>query len=145
MSTITAFLGIALKEGFNLHRARATYKAVEARLAGMGYHANNCYYIYRIGNKQTQVGQGASTERPRVLVAFSSPDAALAFAQRNRFRPTPRLHTLHLAHLLAAMLQSPAISALLIAEEHAEIEPDTQIPTVFRLNRTDLVDMLRGV
>ncbi len=145
MSTITAFLAIAQKEGFNLQRARVAYKTVEARLARIGYHANSFYYIYRIGKKNSQVGEGASTERLRVLVAFSSPDAAIAFAQRNRFRPTPRLHTLHLAHLLAAMLQSPAISALLIAEEHAEIEPDTQIPTIFRLNRTDLLAMLRGV
>lgn len=57
--------------------------------------------------------------KPRTLVAFASPDAALAFAQRNRMadagRP-PRLRRLTLVQLIRALLREPAIEALLLAD-----------------------------
>jgi len=92
-------------------------------------------------------GGGRDAGRTRTLLAFRTPDAALAFAQRNGLAGAaerPRLRRLTLLHLCHAMLQEPAIAALIIATE-AEEQPSAagQIPPGMRLERAELVRRLR--
>jgi hypothetical protein len=94
-------------------------------------------------------GQGGSGEggRARTLLAFTTPDAALAFAQRNQLggpATRPRLRRLTLLHLFQAMLQEPMIAALVITTETAE-QPIRagQLPPGMRIERAELVRRLR--
>jgi hypothetical protein len=62
--------------------------------------------------------------RERHLLAFASPDAALAFAQRNGMAhdgKPPRLRRLAILQLVQAMLREPAIISIILA--HPEQEP----------------------
>ena len=93
--------------------------------------------------------RGAASEggRSRTLLAFTTPDAALAFAQRNQLGSSsaqPRLRRLTLLHLFQAMLQEPLIVALVITTETAE-QPIRagQLPPGMRIERAELVRRLR--
>ena len=92
-------------------------------------------------------GGAGSGARARTLLAFRTPDAALAFAQRNRLASAaerPRLRRLTLLQLCHAMLQEPAIGALIIAGE-GDDQPAApgQMPPGTRLERAELVRRLR--
>lgn len=99
------------------------------------------YYVFwTAGGGAGAPGAG----RSRTLVAFPSPDAALAFAQRHRLaRPpeAPRLRRLGLTQLLTAMLRAPAIGALLLADE-TDDAPDAGLPPGLRLDRDELLRRL---
>jgi hypothetical protein len=154
MSSIVPFLECAHKEGFSATTARRTYRTIQLKLERVGYAAQTTFYIYRTGHKpegsefesesESESGAGSSSKRPRWLLVFSSPDDALAFAQRKHLKPTPRLLPVQLVQLLMAMLQHPAINALIFTEEYATVSPETHIPTLLHLNRTELIDMLKG-
>lgn len=145
MSYDTAFLKFLTKEGYTPKLAFAAYTIVRTKLEQSGYRANALFYVYRTSSKTNDRGKEAGiSERERWLLAFSSPDAALAFAQQHHLKPTPRLMSLHLVQLLAAMVKQTTIRMLIFTEEDAPVSPDTQIPTVFRLNRAEFLSMLRG-
>jgi hypothetical protein len=102
------------------------------------------YIFWTSGRGQ---GGGGDAGRTRRLLAFHTPDAALTFAQRNGLADAterPRLRHLTLLHLCHAMLQEPAITALIVAAEDEE-QPIAagQIPTGMRLERAELVRRLR--
>jgi len=92
-------------------------------------------------------GAGRDAGRTRTLLAFRTPDAALTFAQRNRLASAaeqPRLRHLTLLQLCHAMLQEPAITALIVAtEDEAQPIAAGQIPPGMRLERAELVRRLR--
>ncbi len=161
MNTITPFLTRAQHQGFSAYAARNAYYTIEARLEGAGYPGTTTYYIYRIVQPKDQAKPGSVEpgEQPhepstnasetesgtnRLLLVFSSPDSALAFAQHQRLRPTPRVLSVNLVHLLIALMQHATIRALIFTEETAAISPETRIPTVFHLDREELLDMLKG-
>ena len=92
-------------------------------------------------------GGASNSSRTRTLLAFTTPDAALAFAQRNQLAgpaTRARLRRLTLLHLFQAMLQEPTIIALVITTETAE-QPIRagQLPPGLRLERAELVRRLR--
>ena len=92
-------------------------------------------------------GAGARAgARKRTLLAFPTPDGALAFAQRNGLgRPgeQPRLRRFTLLQLLQAMLREPAITALILA---ADDDPPLagQLPRGQRIERAELLRRLAG-
>lgn len=86
------------------------------------------------------------TRRQRTLLAFRTPDAALAFVQRNQLMAAaqPRLRRLSILQLVQAMLREPAISAILFV---ADEQPDTPLlagtlPSGIRTERADLLKQL---
>jgi hypothetical protein len=96
-------------------------------------------------------GGGRATRRhanrTRTLLAFRTPDAALTFAQCNGLANAderPRLRYLTLLHLCHAMLQEPAITALIVAtEDDEQLLAAGHIPPGMRLERAELVRRLR--
>lgn len=145
MQRLIAFLNIARKEGFNVQAAQAAFHTMESRLREAGYHDATTFYIYRTAPRMHGEGAGGAQKEPsRLLLAFSSPDAALAFAQHHRLKPIPRLLPVTLEHLLIVLVQQAAIQAVIFTEESAPVSPDTHIPTVLRLGRLELLDMLKG-
>ena len=92
-------------------------------------------------------GAGARPSgRKRTLLAFPTPDSALAFAQRNGLgspSEQPRLRRFALLQLLQAMLREPAILALLLVTDD---EPPAagQLPHGQRIERAALLRRLAG-
>lgn len=153
MDQRAVFLQLARQEGFYPDAALSAFNTIEASLNQVGYGGQTTFYVYRIIRREGGEAEGEAGKDPgapgaepsRLLLVFSSPDAALAFAQQHRLRPTPRLLSLNLAQLLATLVQRPALRALIFSEENAATSPATHhIPTVFRLERQELLAMLKG-
>ncbi|NJN66545.1 MAG: hypothetical protein HC884_07435 [Chloroflexaceae bacterium] len=149
MDQRAVFLQLARQEGFYPDAALAAFNTIEASLNHAGYGQQATFYVYRMvrhegTEAEAREAGGLEHEPTRLLLVFSSPDAALAFAQQHQLRPTPRLLSLNLAQLLATLVQRPAIKALIFSEEHAAVSPETRIPTVFHLERQELLVMLKG-
>jgi hypothetical protein len=94
-------------------------------------------------------GSAAATpraQRQRTLLAFRTPDAALAFAQRNQLiaAAQPRLRRLSILQLVQAVLREQAISALLfVADEQADAAlPTGALPPGIRIERAHLLAQL---
>jgi hypothetical protein len=90
---------------------------------------------------------GASGSRSRLVLCFRSPDAALAFAQRNGLAsPQPaRLRRLSLVQILAATLRTPAIGLVVLADEADEGQdgmPAGRLPDGIQLQRAALLQRL---
>jgi hypothetical protein len=104
--------------------------------------ADRFYVFWTAGG----AAQSAGARRQRMLLAFQTPDAALAFAQRNNLKDAnqPRLRRLELIQLVAAALRAPAIVALLFVgdEEHSKV-PAGQLPPGVRVARAELLQLLR--
>jgi hypothetical protein len=134
----TAIAEFAAAHTTSVAAVRALIELVRAQVG-----ATQFYIFWTSGGR----GGAGGTGRSRTLLAFRTPDAALAFAQRNHLASPaerPRLRRLTLLQLFHAMLQEPAIAALIVAAE-AEIQPSAagQIPTDLRLERSELVRRLR--
>jgi hypothetical protein len=90
---------------------------------------------------------GSAGARSRTVLCFRSPDSALAFAQRNRLgslQPA-RLRRLSLLQIVAALLRTPAIGMVVLADEpddHAEDMTAGKLPEGLRLARADLLERL---
>ena len=101
------------------------------------------FYVFRMSG--TGAAQ-ARTRRERTLLAFLTPDAALAFARRNVLTTAPtdlRLRRLSILQLIHAMLREPAISALLFVEDSQDQPSIGQLPQGIRIQRVDLLRRLR--
>jgi hypothetical protein len=103
------------------------------------------FYVFWAG------GQGAPSggqRRQRTLLAFMTPDTALAFAQQNYLRQAggqPRLRHLTLLQLVHAILREPAITALLfVAELDDQSPPAGRLPDGTRVERAELLQRLHG-
>lgn len=143
----TVFLGIARQHGYAAEAALHVYETIAATLHARGLRP--ALYIYRSGERPPESaasGDGSSMPplRPRTLLAFATADAALGFAQRMRLQGSPRLRRMHLAQLLAVMLQQPSIVALHIADEPLEIPANQQFPAGYLIQQNDLHEMLKG-
>jgi len=104
--------------------------------------ADHFYIFWLSGN----AAASTRTRRQRTLLAFRTPDAALAFAQRNQLMAAaqPRLQRLSILQLVQAVLREPAISALLfVGDEHADAAlPAGALPPGIRTERADLLKPL---
>jgi hypothetical protein len=116
--------------------------ALQAHAAALQVRgAAPAYYIYWFPASATG-GARPVPARQRTLVAFPSPDAALAFAQHGLQRDhatPPRLRRLALPQLLEAMLREPAISALLLVAEDAPLPAPGQLPAGVTVARAELL------
>jgi hypothetical protein len=104
--------------------------------------AEHFYIFWLTGN----AAASARERRQRTLLAFRTPDAALAFAQRNQLLAAaqPRLRRLSILQLVQAVLREPAISALLfVGDEQADAAlPAGTLPPGLRTERADLLKQL---
>ena len=124
----------AAEHSFGVAALRALVAELSAQ-AGAG-----SFYVFWTPERG---GASGSSGRERILVAFRSPDAALAFAQRNNLAgdERPRLRHLSLALLVEATLRKPAIVALLLAGEETEALPG-RLPHGVRIERAELLRRL---
>ncbi|MCS6881053.1 MAG: hypothetical protein RMK84_01800 [Oscillochloridaceae bacterium] len=136
------FIEVARAHGFSAEAAAAALATLQARLAERGVQTRRFYGYRTTGGASGASEGGREAPRPRLLLVFPSADAALGFAQRHRLGRSPRLVALSLSQALAALLQRPAIQALLIADEQAE-EAAPGLPPGLRLERKALLDLLR--
>jgi hypothetical protein len=105
------------------------------------------FYIFRSGSQAADPGEPAEPEvspaRPRILLAFTSADAALGFAQQATVAVSPRLLRLSLPRLLAALIQRPAITALIFVDDIDERRTGAGLPDGLRLDRGVLLELLK--
>lgn len=131
-SQLAAFAG---QQGLSEAALRALIDGVRAQ-AGADH-----YYVFWT----PPGGGGRGAARERLLLAFPTPDAALAFAQRNQLarEERPRLRRLALAQLIRAVLREPAIRALLLVAQAEDGEaPPGQLPRGTRIERAALLQRL---
>jgi hypothetical protein len=126
------------EHGLSIAAARTLLDELRAQ-AGAGHF----YVFWTTGGG----GGGGGAGRQRTLLAFPTPDAALAFAQRHqlaRATEQPRLRRLALFQLVQAILREPAIAALLIVEDSQDLPiPAGQLPRGLRFERTELVNLMK--
>jgi hypothetical protein len=135
MSADTQLAAFAAEHETSLESARALLDELHAQVGGERF-----YIFWTTGG-----GAGAGA-RKRTLLAFPSPDGALAFAQINGLgspSERPRLRRFALLQLLGAMLRKPAITTLILA---ADDDPPLagQLPRGTRIERADLLRRLAG-
>lgn len=100
------------------------------------------YYVFLFSGGS---GGRAGSGRSRTLLAFATPDLALAFAQRNQLvQPgaPPRLRRLSLGRLVLAMLREPAIVALRLVRDDAPLVGG-QLPEGLSLTRAAVLERLQ--
>lgn len=145
MSDSLLFIGIARQQGYSVAAAQAALATVRGTLRAAGVVARR-FYIFRTGDGGVgSEGGGEHTGRPRLLLAFQSADAALAFAQRVGLAVSPRLVGLSLGQVLAAMIQRPAIVSLLVVDEEDGPLAPGALPHGTRIERATLVALLTEV
>ncbi len=137
MSIDTELAAFAAEYAISLEAARTLLDGLRAPVEGEHF-----YIFWTTGGG---AGAGGSA-RKRTLLAFPTPDAALAFAQRNGLSSPserPRLRRFTLLQLLGAMLREPAITALLLATDD-DPPPAGQLPRGQRIERATLLQRLAG-
>lgn len=147
MTDTPLFIEVARQHGYSAEAAGAALAAVRARLDEAGARSGRLY-IFRTGDGGVGAGEGGAGEAPsrrRRLLAFQSPDAALAFAQSVGLGPAPRLVGLTLGQALAALIQRPAIGALHVADEGGAPPAPGALPPGTRIERAALLELLAGV
>lgn len=130
---------LAAEQGLNL-------EALRAALAALRMHAGgDAFYVFWLPSGSVASADGH--KRPRTLLAFPSPDAALGFAQRNRLvRPQNvlRLRLLSLVQLLRAVLREPSITALHLVFDAEDLQsyPPGHLPPGLHLTRDDVLRLI---
>ena len=137
MSIDTELAAFAAKYETTLEAARALLDELRAR-SGV-----ERFYVFWTMRGGTGAGAGA---RKRTLLAFPTPDGALAFAQRNGLASPgeqPRLRRFALLQLIGAMLREPAITTLILAAAD-DPPPAGQLPRGIHIERAELLRRLAG-
>jgi hypothetical protein len=135
MSADTELSAFAAEYEMTLESARALLDELRAP-AGV-----ERFYVFWTTGGGTGASAGA---RSRTLLAFPTPDGALAFAQRNGLGSPggqPRLRRFALLQLIGAMLREPAIVALILAADN-DPPPAGQMPRGKRIERAELLRRL---
>lgn len=146
---IALYLDTARHHGYQPHSARRALEQVAAWLnerfpCQQQAPETRAYYIFRSGSQAAESDATTTPPpRPRTLLAFTSADAALAFAQQATLTVSPRLLRMSLPRLLAALIQRPAITALLVVDDLDEHRTTTGLPDGFRLARGTLLELLK--
>lgn len=116
--------------------------SAQALLDELRARAGGPYYVFLFNGGSG--GRGGSG-RSRTLLAFATPDLALAFAQRNQLvQPgaPPRLRRLSLGRLLLAMLREPAIATLRLVRDDTPLVGG-QLPEGLTLTRAEALERLQ--
>jgi hypothetical protein len=141
MPDVRIFIGVAQQHGFPAAAAQAALEQVTALVREQGTLTTH-FYLYRTAGGALGGTAGAPPPaRPRTLLAFTSADAALAFAQHHGLGLAPRLLVVTLPQLLAVLIQRPTISSLLIATKQARTAADG-LPEGIRMTRDTLLAQL---
>lgn len=101
------------------------------------------FYIFWNTSRDITAPSGAA--RQRRLIAFPTPDAALAFVQHHHLASPldpPRLRRLSLLQLVQALLREPRIVALILADDNQAPPPAGHLPPGLLLDRADLLRRL---
>jgi hypothetical protein len=125
---------LAAEQQVEVEALRALLEALRARSG-----ADHFYVFWTSGGAERR-----GPRRERLILAFLTPDAALAFAQRNRLvgAVPVRLRRLSLIQLVRAVLRTPAIVAIVFVGEPEVPMPAGQFPQGVRVERTDLIRQL---
>jgi hypothetical protein len=135
------FIGVAQQHGFSATAATVALERICEQVPG-SFAASGRFYLYRTAGGGMGGGAGERAPvRKRILLAFTSADDALGFAQHYGLGTAPRLLTLSLPQLLAVLIQRPSIRAVLIAAEHERLQPDG-LPAGLRIERETLLAQL---
>ena len=137
MSSDTELVAFAAEYETTPEAARALLEELRA-LVGV-----ERFYIFWTNSGGAGAGAGAG-ERKRTLLAFPTPDGALAFAQSNGLGgpgEQPRLRRFTLLQLIEAMLREPTIQALLLVTDD-DPPPAGQLPHGARIERAELLRRL---
>jgi hypothetical protein len=127
---------LARNQGVSIGAARALLAKLRAQAGA------DEFYVFWTAKKSAGA---AGPRRARTLLAFVTPDAALAFAQRNRLNADdlPRLRRLALFQLAQAALREPSIAALLFVAEGGDPALTAgNLPAGARIEREELLRWL---
>ena len=142
MDDAQIFINAAYQSGYGAAAAAALAWA-RNRLSTGGTTPSRLYVFRGASNSGDGVGHASiSPTRPRVLLAFTSADAALSFAQASGLGSAPRLAAMGLGQLLTVLIQRPMISALLVADD-SDSPLQAGLPVGLRIERTALLDQLQ--
>jgi hypothetical protein len=135
------FIGVAQQHGFGEAAAQGALATVAGWLVEHGLTARRLF-CFRSGGRAAGADDGAAQPpaRPRLVLAFQSADAALSFAQRSGLGAAPRLVSLSLEQALSALVQRPALGALLLADDSETIVRG--LPAGLRIERAALLELL---
>jgi hypothetical protein len=133
---------VARQHGLRAAQAPEALDTAVRQLRERGHRGSLEFYLYR--STGSGVGSGDTSERARLVLAFATADTALAFAQHNRLRPTPRLLRASLEQLLALLLQRSTIGTLLFADEPLEMAAAGGLPVGLRIERAAFLQLLEG-
>jgi hypothetical protein len=121
-----------------------TLRLVIDEIAGQtGARAFYIFWTSASGSSNRAACPGAS----RTLLAFSTPDAALSFAQRNRLGRDgehPRLRRLNLVQLFHAVLREPAIIAIRLIYAEPADTPAGRLPEGLHIERAAIIQRLNA-
>lgn len=95
------------------------------------------YYVFRIASDAPHTPP--SSERPRTILAFPSPDDALAFAQRNGYPASAPTRPVPARDLLELLLSDPTVGALLFAHGAGGDEQKRGFPPGNKITREALL------
>jgi hypothetical protein len=143
MGAASPFIAAAQEQGFGEAAARGALASVAALLAERQLTARRLFCFRSAGGGAGDGGAPPPPARPRLLLAFQSADDALSFAQRSGLGAAPRLIALSLEQALAALVQRPALGALLIAGDSEAAAG--ALPAGLRIERAALLALLAEV
>jgi hypothetical protein len=133
---------VARQYGLRAAQVPGALATIAHQLRERGHHSALEFYLYRSTGSGT--GSSDARERARLVLAFATADTALAFAQHNRLRPTPRLLRTSLEQLLALQIQRPTIGTLLFADEPLAITSAGKLPAGLHIERAAFLQLLEG-
>lgn len=93
------------------------------------------YYVFRITG--AQAATRSTGPRSRTITAFPSPDAALAFAQRNGHGSNVQISSISPAELVLLLLKDPSVGAILFLDD--QDDPGASTGSGVKLERADLL------
>ena len=105
----------------------------------------SAFYIYWFAGARSRAAP--SSPRERVLLAFPTPDGALAFAQRSvrvQDAERPRLRRLTLPQLIEAVVREPAITALVLVADDDHSQSPGGLPAGVRVERDEILRRARA-
>ncbi len=145
MDDAQLFIMAAQHAGFGAEAAAATLAWARGYLGDAGQPGQRLY-IFRSSSNGTGTGELSSATppaRPRTLLAFRNADTALSFAQKAGLGRAPRLASMGIGHLLAALVQRPSITTLIVADDDDDITLHAGLPVGVRIERSALLDQLQ--
>lgn len=131
---------VAKQYGTSLEALRTVLQKMSTAIG-----SDSVYIFLTPSNKDKESTNADLAKKTRSLIAFITPDSALAFAQINRTgkESPPRLRQLTCLQIIQAVLNNPKIEALFIVQETDEIFKPGLMPYGLRYERRYLYQLLQ--